>query len=70
MHGINMIYQQKKDKIKIYTLNDCVYCILTKKMLKEKNISYDEIKLEQNLNLFDEMKKKYKYNNFPLIFIN
>ena len=57
-----MNYQHKVNKVIIYTLNDCIYCFLTKKLLEDNNIEYKEINLNKNLNLFDEMKKKYKHN--------
>ena len=65
-----MNYQHEKDNITLYTLHDCVYCLLAKKLLESKNIKYIEINLNNNLKLFDEIKEKYKYNTVPLIFIN
>lgn len=57
-------------KIKIYTITNCTYCNLAKELLKEKNMEYEEINLEKNLNLFSELKKKLNYTTVPMIFIN
>lgn len=57
-------------KIKIYTLSSCVYCLLSKELLIEKKILFDEINLENNMLLFEELKEKYNYSKVPIILIN
>lgn len=57
-------------KIKIYTLSTCVYCLLSKNLLKEKNIIFEEINLEENIDIFEDLKNRYNYSKVPMIFID
>jgi glutaredoxin len=34
--------------ITIYTTNTCAYCVMVKKWLSSKNMSYDEVNLDTN----------------------
>jgi glutaredoxin len=34
--------------ITIYTTNTCAYCVMVKKWLNSKNMSYDEVNLDTN----------------------
>ena len=57
-------------KIKIYTLSTCLYCLLSKDFLNHKKIAFDEIKLEENSDLFEELKVSLNYSQVPIIFID
>ena len=57
-------------KIKILTTNDCTFCLLAKKLLENRNLKYEEIKLEKNIQMFKKIKIKYNYHTVPIIFIN
>lgn len=57
-------------KVKLYTLQNCVYCLLSKDLLNKKNISFEEINLEENYLLFDELFIRHNYSKVPMIFIN
>ncbi len=34
--------------VTIFTTNTCAYCVMVKKYLKAKGVSYDEVNLDQN----------------------
>ncbi len=34
--------------VTIFTTNTCAYCVMVKKYLKSKGVSYDEVNLDQN----------------------
>lgn len=55
--------------IKIYTINNCIFCKLAKDLLKKNNIKYDET-IINNDNIFEELKEKTKHKTLPQIFIN
>jgi glutaredoxin len=60
----------KNKKFLIYTVPNCLYCDLAKKLLKSNNINYTEIDVINNNNLFLELKKKTFTHTLPQIFIN
>lgn len=35
-------------KVTIFTTNTCAYCVMVKKFLAAKGVSYDEVNLDQN----------------------
>jgi glutaredoxin 3 len=45
-------------KVIIYTTKLCPYCIKAKKLLDQKGVVYQEIRVEENLRLAVEMKQK------------
>lgn len=51
-------FKFENKSLNIYTKNDCVYCKLTKNLLKEHNIDYNEIRMEK------ETFKKYFYETY------
>lgn len=57
-------------KIIIYTTHYCPYCIHAKQLLERKNLSYDEINIEDNDALRQEMMDKSQRRTVPQIFIN
>lgn len=55
--------------VKIYTRLNCPACVLAKKLLTEKNVSFEEVVL-QNIEEFEALKNKTKMKTVPQIFIN
>ncbi|NQY43860.1 MAG: glutaredoxin 3, partial [Legionellales bacterium] len=54
-----------------YTKNNCPYCNWAKDFFNTKNISYQEINIEETPNLLTEMLEKSNgHRTFPQIFIN
>ncbi len=41
--------------ITIYTTNTCAYCVMVKKWLKSKNLSYQEVNVEEHPERMQEM---------------
>ena len=61
-------------QVKIYTLSYCPFCKKAKTILRDKNVSFDEIDVTDNENNFSNLLAK-KYNikgevTFPQIIIN
>ncbi len=57
-------------KVVIYSKEVCPYCVRAKTLLKQKNVSYEEIKLDQNPDRVDEMlEKSGGRHTVPQIFI-
>jgi glutaredoxin 3 len=54
----------------IYTTQTCMYCNLAKKLLKEKELSFKEINIETDINIFKNLIIKTKQKTVPQIFIN
>jgi len=57
-------------KIKIYIIENCLYCTLSIQLLKEKKIQYNKENLKENTQIFDHVIKTYNHKTAPLIFIN
>lgn len=56
--------------ITIYTTKTCIYCNLAKKLLKDKNLKFTEINVEENLNILKELIKKTNHKTVPQVFVN
>lgn len=54
-------------KITIYTTPTCVYCKMTKAFFKEKNITYEERDVSQDVVARDEMIAKSNQMGVPVI---
>tara|TARA_B100001093_G_scaffold286537_1_gene273713 strand:+ start:13736 stop:16501 length:2766 start_codon:yes stop_codon:yes gene_type:complete len=54
--------------IKIYTKDNCGWCLLVKSLLKSREIHYTETKIEESD--FEEFKKTHNYPTLPLIYSN
>jgi glutaredoxin 3 len=55
----------------IYTKATCPYCIRAKKLLSEQQLSYQEIKIDDDAEKRTEMiKKSHGLSTVPQIFIN
>ncbi|MFZ9611408.1 MAG: glutaredoxin 3 [Methylococcales bacterium] len=56
-------------KILIYTTNICPYCLMAKRLLDKKGVSYTEINVDSQLGLREEMMRKTKRRSVPQIYI-
>lgn len=56
-------------EILIYTTNICPYCIMAKRLLDKKGVSYTEINVETQAGLREEMMRKTKRRTVPQIYI-
>jgi glutaredoxin 3 len=57
-------------KVILYVTLLCPYCFAAKRLMKQKNINYDEIRIDQNSQLKQEMIAKSGRFTVPQIFIN
>lgn len=56
-------------EILIYTTNICPYCLMAKRLLDKKGVSYTEINVDSQLGLREEMMRKTKRRSVPQIYI-
>ena len=56
-------------EILIYTTNICTYCLMAKRLLDKKGVSYTEINVDSQLGLREEMMRKTKRRSVPQIYI-
>ena len=57
-------------KIVIYTKDQCPFCSRAKSLFSSKNVSFEEISLENKPDEFQKLKAKTKMQTVPQIFIN
>jgi len=57
-------------KIIIYTTKICPYCIMAKRLLDRKGVSYTEINVDADPDQREEMMRKSKRRTVPQIFID
>ncbi len=57
-------------QVQIYTKTYCPYCDRAKSLLKSKGAAYEEIKVDDQPDLYTELKKKTGMMTVPQIFIN
>ena len=57
-------------KVEIYSSPLCGYCHMAKKLLKQKNIDFDEINVLGNASKRAEMTQRTQRTSVPQIFIN
>lgn len=55
--------------ILIYTSNVCPYCIMAKRLLDKKGVSYTEFNVDNKPGLREEMMQKTKRRTVPQIYI-
>lgn len=60
----------KTNEIIIYSTLICPYCNAAKQLLKSKNLKYQEIRIDQDLNQRKIMVEKSGRTSVPQIFIN
>jgi glutaredoxin 3 len=56
--------------VKIYTTTSCAYCMAAKRLLKEKNVTFEEIDLTGRFDELQDLKAKTGLRTVPQIFIN
>lgn len=56
-------------EILIYTTNICPYCMMAKRLLDKKGVSYAEINVDAKPGLREEMMLKTKRRTVPQIYI-
>lgn len=59
-----------KPNILIYTKYGCPYCNNAKIFLRDKNLEFTEIKVEEERSKTEEMKLKQNWKTLPMIFVN
>ena len=52
--------------VKIYTKDDCGWCLLVKSLLKSREIHYTEVKIQESD--FEEFKKTHNHPTLPLVY--
>lgn len=57
-------------KIKIYTKTTCPACVLAKETLKQKNVSFEEVVLDDKPEELKQLIEKTQMKTVPQIFIN
>ncbi|TAK75369.1 MAG: glutaredoxin 3 [Gammaproteobacteria bacterium] len=57
-------------KVVIYTKLGCPYCEMAKKLLAEKQLSFEEIRIDLDDNKREEMIQRSQRRTVPQIFIN
>ncbi len=57
-------------KVLIYTKDDCAYCVMAKKFLKNRDIVYEEIHLGSDFSKIEEVKSKTGWRTMPVILID
>jgi len=56
----------------LYTLKECIYCKVLKGKLKELNLSYTEIVIDNGFNISqgEKLEKLFKTESYPILKIN
>ena len=57
-------------KVVLYTTSTCPYCIRALKKLDEKGVSYENINVRENQELFKAIMAKTGWDTVPQIFID
>ena len=57
-------------KVDIYTKVTCFYCMRAKALLEQKQVSFNEIKIDNNTELRNEMIKRSGGVTVPQVFID
>ncbi len=56
-------------EILIYTANRCPYCVMAKRLLDKKGVSYTEINVDARAGLREDMMRKTQRRTVPQIYI-
>lgn len=57
-------------KVVIYSKTYCPFCVRAKKLLENKGVSFEEIMVDSDPQLFADLKQKSGMMTVPQIFIN
>jgi hypothetical protein len=58
------------NEIIVFTLNGCSHCVDLKKELNNLNISFSEIEVESNKEIWDSVVKQTGHNSLPSVYIS
>lgn len=58
------------NEIIVFTLNGCSHCVDLKKELKKQNISFTEIEVETNKEIWNSVVKQTGHNSLPSVYIS
>lgn len=56
--------------IKVYTTNSCPWCVKAKTYLKSKNITFEELNVQENMDARQEMVDKSRQMGVPVLDID
>lgn len=56
--------------VKVYTTDSCPWCVKAKQYLKSKNVGFEELNVQTDMNARQEMIKKTKQMGVPVLDIN
>ena len=56
-------------KILIYTAHRCGYCVMAKRLLDSKNVTYTEINVDEQAGMREEMLTRTRRRTVPQIYI-
>jgi len=57
-------------KIEIYTMTVCPFCMRAKKLLRRKDMAFEEINLSRDENRWEEVEKRSGRQTVPQIFVD
>ncbi|RKZ89242.1 MAG: glutaredoxin 3 [Gammaproteobacteria bacterium] len=57
-------------KVEVYSSAHCPFCVMAKRLLDRKGVSYEEIRVDLDPDKRQEMMKKSRQRTVPQIFIN
>jgi glutaredoxin 3 len=57
-------------RVVVYTKENCPYCRLAKELLSARHVSFEEIRIDQDIAKRDEMIRLSNRRTVPQIFIN
>ena len=58
------------NEIIVFTLNGCSHCVDLKKELKKQNITFTEIEVESNKEIWNSVVKQTGHNSLPSVYIS
>ncbi len=56
--------------VTIYTSFYCTYCRRAKRLLEKKQVDYEEIRLDEDLEKREELVESLNWRTVPMIFVN
>ena len=54
----------------VFTLNGCGHCVELKKELKKQQITFNEIEISNNKEIWDKVVEQTGHNSLPTVFIS
>jgi len=57
-------------KVVVYSTNVCPYCVRAKSLLLRKGVEFEELNIDQDMNLMAEMLERSQRRTVPQIFID